>query len=43
MFGLIHDPYKIELINKSVKQFVDDVNNKKFDFDKYLDGKNGYA
>ncbi len=43
VFGLIHDPYKIELINKSVKQFVDDINNRKFDFDKYLNGTNGYA
>jgi len=43
VFGLIHDPYKIELINKSVRQFVDDVNNGRFDFDKYLDGLNGNA
>ncbi len=43
VFGLIHDPYKIELINKSVRQFVDDVNNGLFDFDKYLNGKNGNA
>ena len=43
VFGLIHDPYKIELINKSVKQFVEDVNNGQFSFDKYLDGQNGYA
>ena len=41
VFGLIHDPYKIELINKSVKQFVDDVNNGQFEFDKYLYGQNG--
>ena len=41
VFGLIHDPYKIDLINKSVKQFVDDVNNGQFDFDKYLNGQNG--
>lgn len=41
VFGLIHDPYKIELINKSVKQFVDDVNNGQFNFDKYLSGQNG--
>ena len=27
--------YKIELINKSVRQFVDDVNGGLFDFDKY--------
>jgi len=38
VFGLIHDPYKIELINKSIKQFVDDVNNGIFDFEKYLRG-----
>ncbi|WP_130736527.1 hypothetical protein [Flavobacterium sp. J27] len=43
VFGLIHDPYKIELINKSVRQFVDDVNDGIFDFDKYLNGKNGNA
>lgn len=41
VFGLIHDPYKIELINKSVRQFVDDVNGGLFDFDKYINGKNG--
>ena len=41
VFGLIHDPYKTELINKSVKQFVDDVNNGQFHFDKYLNGKHG--
>lgn len=41
VFGLIHDPYKIEPINKSVKQFVDDVNNGHFNFDKYLSGQNG--
>ncbi|MEA5429232.1 hypothetical protein [Arcicella lustrica] len=43
VFGLIHDPYKIELINKSVRQFVGDVNGGLFDFDKYLNGKNGNA
>lgn len=42
VFGLIHEPYKIELINKSVRQFIDDVNNKLFDFDKYVNGQNGY-
>ncbi|MEA5403793.1 hypothetical protein VB776_12775 [Arcicella sp. DC2W] len=41
VYGLIQDPYKIELINKSVRQFVDDVNSEKFDFDKYLNGENG--
>ena len=41
VFGLIHDPYKIELINKSVRQFVDEVNGGLFDFDKYLNGENG--
>jgi hypothetical protein len=34
VFRLIHDPYKIELINKSVRQFVADVNTGKFDFEK---------
>lgn len=43
VFGLIHDPYKIELINKSVRQFVDDVNTGRFDFNKYLNGENGNA
>lgn len=43
VFGLIHDPYKIELINRSVRQFVDDVNGGLFDFDKYLNGENGNA
>ncbi len=41
VFGLIHDPNKIELINKSVKKFVDDVNGGRFDFDKYLNGEDG--
>jgi hypothetical protein len=41
VFGLIHDPYKIELINKSIKQFVDDINSGQFDLDKYLSGQNG--
>ena len=41
VFGLIHDPYGIELINKSIKQFVEDVNNGRFDFDKYLTRQNG--
>lgn len=40
VFGLVHDPYKIELINDSVKRFVDEVNNGQFDFDKYLGGEN---
>lgn len=43
VFGLIHDQYKIELINKSVRQFVGDVNGGLFDFEKYLHGKNGNA
>jgi hypothetical protein len=41
VFGLMHDPYKIELVNKSVRQFVADVNGGLFDFDKYLNGVNG--
>jgi len=41
VFGLIHNPFKIELINKSIKQFVDDVNEGRFDFEKYLNGLNG--
>ena len=43
VFGVIHDPFKIEMINKSVRQFTDDVNNGTFDFNKYLNGQNGYA
>ncbi|MBX7227076.1 MAG: hypothetical protein K1X55_13665 [Chitinophagales bacterium] len=43
VFGLIHDPYKIKLINKSVRQFVDDVNSGRFDYDRYLNGDNGNA
>ncbi len=43
VFGLTHHPYRIEMINKSVRQFADDVNNGTFDFDKYLNGQNGYA
>lgn len=31
VFLLTHDPYKITLLNKSVKQFVDDINKKQFD------------
>ena len=40
VYGLIHNQYKIELINKSVKQFVVDVNNGIFNFDKYIDKQN---
>jgi hypothetical protein len=43
VFGLIHDPYKIELINPSIKHFVDDINSNLFDIEKYLDGENGNA
>lgn len=38
VFGLIHDPFKVELIHKSVAQFVENVNNGKFNFEKYLNG-----
>ena len=41
VFGLIHDPFKIELINKSIKQFVDDINDGRFDIEKYLNEQNG--
>lgn len=37
VFGLIHDPYKIEKIYDSVGSFVEDVNIGNFDFEKYLD------
>lgn len=43
VFGLIHDPYKLELINKSVRQFVEDVNGGQFDINKYLNGQNGHT
>lgn len=33
VFRLIHDPFQIELINKSITQFVADVNKGRFDFD----------
>lgn len=39
VFGLIHDPYRIQLINQSIRQFVADVNNGQFDFEKYLSGQ----
>jgi hypothetical protein len=38
VFGLTHDPYKVKLINKSVQQFVEEVNSGRFDFAKYLNG-----
>jgi hypothetical protein len=40
VFGLIHAPYKIELINKSLVQFVNDVNSGEFNFDNYINGQN---
>jgi len=43
VFELIHEPYKIKLINKSVRQFVEDVNSGSFDFDKYLNREKGNA
>jgi hypothetical protein len=43
VFRLIHDPYKIELINKSVRQFVTDVNKGLFDFEKYLNEEKSNA
>lgn len=43
VFGLSHDPYEIQPINKSVRQFVEDVNGGLFDFEKYLTVQNGYA
>ncbi len=41
VFVLIHDPFKIELINKSIKIFVDDVNEGRFNFEKYFSGQHG--
>jgi hypothetical protein len=40
VFWLIHDPYKIKLINISVRKFVDDVNNGQFNFEDYLNDPN---
>lgn len=39
VFGLIHDPYEIELLSNSLKQFVEAVNSGQFNFEKYLDSK----
>lgn len=39
VFGLIHDPYEIELVNNSLKHFVETVNSGQFNFDKYLESK----
>ncbi|MBK8566460.1 MAG: hypothetical protein IPN76_24785 [Saprospiraceae bacterium] len=43
VYGLLHDPFKIEKISDSFKQFVQDVNKGRFDFEQYLEGKNGYT
>lgn len=39
VFGLIHDPYEIELINNNLKEFVEKVNTGQFNFDNYLESK----
>lgn len=36
VFGLIHDTFKIELLNKSIKDFVEKVNSGEFKFEEYL-------
>ncbi len=43
VFGLVHDPYKIQRISGSVREFVADVNTGRFSFERYKEGKNGYA
>ena len=36
VFGLTHDPFKIELLNKSVEGFVESVNSGEFNFERFL-------
>jgi hypothetical protein len=36
VFGLMHDPFKIELINNSLRQFAIEVNSAQFDIKKYF-------
>jgi hypothetical protein len=36
VYGLIHDPYKIELLNKSLVKFVEEVNSGQFKLNDYL-------
>ena len=43
VYGLIHSPYKIELLNKSIKSFVEEVNNGDFNLTQYTSQKEGNA
>ena len=36
VFGLTHDPFKVKLLNKSVKDFVGNVNSGAFKFEEFL-------
>jgi hypothetical protein len=36
VFGLTHDPFKVKLLNKSVKGFVESVNSGEFKVNKFL-------
>jgi hypothetical protein len=36
VFGLMHDPFKIKLLSKSLKDFVEDVNSGTFKFEDIL-------
>lgn len=36
VFGLKHDPFKIDLLNNSIKDFVKSVNDRTFKFEEYL-------
>jgi hypothetical protein len=36
VFALMHDPFKIKLLNRSVKNFADSVNNGAFKFEEFL-------
>jgi hypothetical protein len=39
VFGMIHDPYEVELIFNSTEKFFEALKSKEFDFKKYFDSK----
>lgn len=39
VFGLIHDPYEIEMLYKNTELFIKDLSSGKFDIQKYYDTK----
>lgn len=41
VFGLMHDPFKIELISGSIRQFVKEINSGEFSAERYLETGNG--